>query len=147
MVGKLVLDCQLRIPFQALLQHLNESLGCSIGGRMIWWSSRVLNPIPMKKVSKGFCGLWSIVADYFFRQSIRSEQTSENVNGLLSGGASRGDDLRPLLSGHQSGQRSAALDVLRSRCAHAARVVLAMTTGAVALWLVYWPLWCSPGMT
>ena len=64
---------------------------------MIRWSSHVLNPIPMKKVRKGFCTeLWSVVADYFFRQSIRNEETSENVSGLLSGGASHGNDFRPL---------------------------------------------------
>ena len=87
-----MLVCQLRIPFQALLQHLNKSLGCSIGGRMIRWSSRVFNPIPMKKekASAVNCGL--LVLTVPFWQSIRSEETSENVNGLLSGGASCGND-------------------------------------------------------
>ena len=51
----------------------------------------------MKKIRKGFYSeLWSVVADYFFRQSIRSKETLENVNGLLSGGASRGNDFRTL---------------------------------------------------
>ena len=56
----------------------------------------MLNPIPMKKekASAVNCGLLALTIS--FRQSIRSEETSENVNGLLSGGASRGNDFRTL---------------------------------------------------
>ena len=54
-----------------------------------------LSPFQRRKSEKASavnCGPLSL----FLQQSIRSEETSENVTGLLSGGASRGNDLQPL---------------------------------------------------
>ena len=55
----------------------------------------MFNPILIKKekASAVNCGLLALTIPFW--QSIRSEETSDNVSGL-SGGASHGNDFRPL---------------------------------------------------